>query len=345
MKAAVLRGHVIVVDDVPEPVPGAGQVLVETIACGICGSDLHCRLHGRDLVAASREAGLSVFDFDPDRDLVMGHEFSARVLDAGPGVSGPAPGTEVVAFPVVQTAAGPRAVGYSNDHPGGFGPRLVVDAAGVRPIPEGLDPRLAALTEPAAVGLHAVNRSILGAGSDTAIVLGCGPVGLMTIAALRMKGVPLVVAADLSLARRAMALRIGADVVVDPREEPPVEAWAGAGGEGRPVLFEAVGVPGMIDTAMRAAPAGSQVVVVGLCMQPDHFSPALGISKRLTLTFVLGWTPAEFDASLAGIADGTLDVAPLVTDEVGIDGVADAFDRLADPADQVKILVSPNGAV
>jgi threonine dehydrogenase-like Zn-dependent dehydrogenase len=98
----------------------------------------------------------------------------------------------------------------------------------------------------------------------------------------------------------------------------------------------------MIDTAMRAAPAGSQVVVVGLCMQPDHFSPALGISKRLTLTFVLGWTPAEFDASLAGIADGTLDVAPLVTDEVGIDGVADAFDRLADPADQVKILVRPN---
>jgi threonine dehydrogenase-like Zn-dependent dehydrogenase len=197
MKAAILRDRAIVVDDVPEPMPGPGQVLLETIACGICGSDLHCRFHGRELVAASRQAGMSIFDFDPDRDLVMGHEFSARVLEAGEGVRGLTSGAEVVAFPVVQTAAGARAVGYSNDHPGGFAPRVVVDAAGVRPIPEGLDPRLAALTEPAAVGLHAVNRSALDDGSGTAIVLGCGPVGLMTIAALRMKEVPLVVAADL----------------------------------------------------------------------------------------------------------------------------------------------------
>lgn len=343
MRAAVLRNGRIVADDVAEPVPGPGQVLVETIACGICGSDLHCRAHAHSFVRTSLEAGLSVFDFDPDRDLVMGHEFSARLLEPHPDLPGLRAGAEVVAFPVVRGPGGARSVGYSNDHPGGFGERMVLDAGAVRPIPDGLDAGLAALTEPAAVGLHAVNESRLGRAEGTAVVLGCGPVGLMAVAALKFRGVPLVVAADFSPRRREVASRMGADVVVDPAVEDAVDAWRAAGG-GRGselVVFDAVGVPGMIDTAMRGAPSGAEILVVGVCMEPDRIWPTLGIAKRQSITFVLGWTPEEFEESLLGIAEGRLDVAPLITDEVGVDGVADAFDRLADPQDQVKVLVRP----
>jgi 2-desacetyl-2-hydroxyethyl bacteriochlorophyllide A dehydrogenase len=327
---------------VPEPVPGPGQVLLETIACGICGSDLHCAQHAADFVASSRACGMRAFDFDVDADLVMGHEFSGRVLECGPDVDGVAPGRAVVAHPIVRTAGGARSVGYANDYPGGFGERIVVDAAGIVAVPDGLDPRLAALTEPMAVGLHAANAAAVDT-TRSAIVLGCGPVGLATIAALRFRDVPLVVAADFAPARRRLAEAMGAHVVIDPAEASAVDAWRAAGGRGPTVIVDAIGVPGIIDTAMKQAPRRSQIVVVGLCMQTDGFWPAIGINKELTISFVLGWTPEEFRGSLLGIAEGRLEVGPLVTGEVALDGVAGAFATLAKPDHHAKILVRPNG--
>ena len=342
MRAAVLRQGRIVVDDVAEPRPGPGQVLVDTIACGICGSDLHCRLHAHDFVAASRAAGMAVFDFDPDRDLVMGHEFAARVVELGPGVSGIAEGTAVVAHPVTVDERGVRSIGYTNEVPGGFGEQMVLGAAHVLPVPNGLDPRFAALTEPMAVGLHAVNASWVDR-THSAVVLGCGPVGLATIASLRAAAAPLIVAADFSPARRALAVQMGAHVAVDPTDVDAFEARAAAGGSGPTVVFEAVGVPGMIERAIAAAPRRSQVVVVGLCMQTDRIWPAVAINKEATMSFVLGWTPEEFRASLDAIADGRIDVAPLITADVALDGVAGAFDELANPERHAKVLVRPNG--
>jgi 2-desacetyl-2-hydroxyethyl bacteriochlorophyllide A dehydrogenase len=344
MRAVVLRRGQLVVDEVPEPEPGPGQVLVEVVACGICGSDLHCRHHAASFVASARRAGLSLFDFDPDRDLVMGHEFTGRVVARGPGAdpdrAGPEPGTLVVAHPSVRVDGRFHAVGYSNDYPGAYADRVVVDGRGALPLPAGTDPEHAALTEPLAVGLHAVNQS-RAAEQGSAVVVGCGPVGLATITALRLRGVPLVVAADFSPARRDLAARVGAHVVVDPRQQPAVDAWREAGGRGPTVLFEAVGVPGLIDAAMQAAPPRSEVVVVGLCMQPDRIEPTLGISKQLTLRFVLGWTAQEFRECLEGIATGRVDVAPLVTGRVGLDDTAAAFDELAHPDQHAKILVRP----
>ena len=342
MRAAILRGGEIVVDDVPEPTPSENQVLLETIACGICGSDLHAREHADEFIAASRDCGMAIFDWDTSRDVVMGHEFSARVLDVGRGVSGIRAGQEVVAHPVVTTAAGFKSVGYANDFPGGYGQRMIVNASGVIPLPTGSDAIHAALTEPIAVGLHAVNASWVDR-THSAIVLGCGPVGLAVIAALQLRDVPLIVAADFSPIRRARAAALGAHVTVDPRREEAVSAWRAAGGHGPTVLFDAVGVPGMIDTAMRAAPRHSQVLVVGLCMPSDQFKPAIGINKELTLSFVLGWTPEEFAMSMRAIASGELDVSPLITGHVPIEGVAAAFESLASPDDHVKILVRPNG--
>jgi threonine dehydrogenase-like Zn-dependent dehydrogenase len=292
----------------------------------------------------SRESGQEGFVFDVERGVVMGHEFSARVLE--PGTSGLRRGDAIVAQPVMPTARKVHVVGYSNEFPGGFGERMLLRGELCLRIPEGLDPRHAALTEPLAVGLHAVASSGIATG-EPAVVLGCGPVGLTTIAWLAEQGVEPIVAADFSSARRRLALRMGAHAAVDPREEPAVDAWRrvdprhDAPGRGL-VLYEAVGVPGMIDQAMRAAPRRAQILVVGLCMQPDRFHPTIGVNKELAIRFVLGWTPDEFRQSLRALADGKLEVEPLVTGEVGLGGVAAAFLALRDPEAHAKILVRPS---
>lgn len=170
MRAAVTRGGRIYVAEVPDPVPGSGQVLVETIACGICGSDLHAMKHLNRLVEAARATGVPL-DLDPDRELVMGHEFSARVIELGPDAVGLQPGDAVVSLPLVAAPGGPFQVGYSHEYPGGYGERMVLTAALCAKIPEGLDLRHAALTEPMAVGVHAVARSRIEKGEGA--IAGC----------------------------------------------------------------------------------------------------------------------------------------------------------------------------
>jgi threonine dehydrogenase-like Zn-dependent dehydrogenase len=107
------------------------------------------------------------------------------------------------------------------------------------------------------------------------------------------------------------------------------------------VIFEAVGVPGMLDAAMSDAPRGAQVLVVGVCMQPDTVRPMLAIGKELNLQFVLGYDPMEFAETLRRISEGELDVDPLITGSVGIDGIPGAFDELGHPDAHAKILVEP----
>jgi 2-desacetyl-2-hydroxyethyl bacteriochlorophyllide A dehydrogenase len=285
---------------------------------------------------------MQIFDFDPDADVVLGHEISARVLDVGPGVDGVRLDSVVAAHPVLRLPGRTVGIGYSNQYPGAFAERFVVDAAGLEVVPAGLEPRLAALTEPIAVGLHAVDLS-QAATLGSAVVLGCGPVGLAVIAALQLRKVPLIVASDFSATRRAFATRMGAHVVVDAATTDPIEAWRAAGGRGRTTVVDAVGVPGMLDRAVLAAPRRSEILVVGLCMQPDTFRPAIAINKELQFTFALGWSAEEFTASLRAIAEGTVDAASLVTGEVNLNGVAAAFDALSSPEEHVKILVRPNG--
>jgi threonine dehydrogenase-like Zn-dependent dehydrogenase len=349
MRAAVMRDKTLVVDDVPVPAPGPGQVLCRTLACGICGSDLHTLSHGEDMVAMSEEGSAAMPEgmpaptmMDLDHDVVMGHEFAAEVIEVGPEVENRAEGDLVVGMPIVFDVNGIHPVGYSNLYPGGYGEQLVLNELLTMPIPEGLDPLRAALTEPMAVGLRAVNRSKVTKG-EAAIVMGCGPVGLAVITMLSLKGIDPIVAADFSPARRALATTMGAHVVVDPAEETAGDAWRRVDGMKTAVLFEAVGVPGMLDEAMRAAPRDARILVVGVCMQEDRIYPMRGIGRELTITFSLGYDPMEFGETLGLIADGSLDVTPLVTGAVGIDGVPAAFKALADPETHAKILVIPGG--
>jgi len=348
MRAAVLnQGRLLVRDDVEEPTPGFGQVLVEVKACGICGSDLHFATHGADMLALTArmegmpDLGGGGMQIDLDRDVYMGHEFAAEVLAVGPDTEPAAPvGSLVTSIPVLIGMDGIHPIVYSNTVKGGYAERMLLSAPMLLEVPNGLPAEHAALTEPMAVGLHAVNKGQLAPGQG-AIVLGCGPVGLAVVAALRGRGVEPIVAADLSPARRRIAEQMGAQVVVDPREETGWAAWSRSGSGLPPVVFEAIGVPGILDDVLRAAPAQSRVVVVGVCMEHDVINPFFGISKELNVQFCLGYDPMEFAQSLRSIAEGEIDVTPMITGTVGLDGVPQAFADLADPEAHCKILVTP----
>jgi len=323
-------------DDVPDPVPGPGQVLVGVRSCGICGSDLHFAAHGSEVLSLGDQmaAGAGGMDVDLNRDVFMGHEFSAEVLEAGPDTETHPAGTLVTSIPVLLSTKGVEPIVYSNSTIGGYAERMLLSALLLLPIPNGLDLKHAALTEPMAVGLHAVNKSNIAPG-ETALVLGCGPIGIAIIAALRAHGVETIVAADFSPKRRELATTMGAHQALDPAQGSPFDTVKPA------VVFEAVGVPGIIDDVLLRARPGTRLVVAGVCMQPDTVHPFFAIAKEINVQFVLAYTPEEFAGSLRAIAEGDVDVAPLITGEVGLDGVGQAFDDLADPERHCKILVTP----
>ncbi|YCU75800.1 zinc-binding dehydrogenase [Mycobacteroides abscessus] len=343
MRASVLRnGSMVYRDDVPSPTPGEGQVLVKVSACGICGSDLHFAKHGARAIELSKQmVGMpSLTDgVDLSTDVFMGHEFAAEVIEAGPRTQAPASGTAVTSIPILLSAKGLEPIVYSNTTLGGYAEQMLLSAPLLLPIPNGLDPRHAALTEPMAVGLHAVNKSAIQPGTG-AIVIGCGPVGIAVIAALHNLGIEPIVASDYSSARRDLAQRMGAHQVVDPKIEPTFHAWSRIGA-GAPVIFGAVGVPGILNEVLRDAPRSARVVVVGVCMEPDAITPYFGIAKEVAVQFVLAYEPAEFSETLRRIAHGEIDVAPLVTGEVGLEDVGSAFADLGDPERHCKILVVP----
>jgi 2-desacetyl-2-hydroxyethyl bacteriochlorophyllide A dehydrogenase len=337
MRASVLRdGRMVYRDDLPEPVPGPGQVLVAVRSCGICGSDLHFAAHGELMLEMSEQAGAGAggIEVDLSRDIFMGHEFSAEILEAGPDTETHPAGTMVTSLPIVLSAKGFDPIVYSNSTLGGYAERMLLSAPLLMPIPNGLDPKQAALTEPMSVGLHAVNKSNI-APSETALVIGCGPIGIAIIAALRLRGVESIVASDFSPKRRELATAMGAHQVLDPAQGSPFDSVKAR------VVFEAVGVPGIIDDVLRRARRGTRLVVAGVCMQPDAVHPFFGIAKEINMQFVLAQTPDEFAESLRALADGEIDVAPMITGEVGLDGVGAAFDDLADPERHCKVLVTP----
>ncbi|MHA7987403.1 zinc-binding dehydrogenase [Rathayibacter sp. CAU 1779] len=379
MRAVTLYGGELAVEELPTPQPGPGQLLLEVQRCGICGSDLHARHSQDDLAEVLELCGYDRY-MRSTESVVMGHEIYGLVAGYGPGTKRTLPlGTAVVSVPLVRRGRDVDGIGLSAHAPGGFAEQVLVQETLTMPVPEGMSPDIAAMTEPMAVAWHAVNRGQV-AKKDIAVVFGCGPVGLAVITVLKARGVRTVIAADLSAGRRELARRCGADVVVDPSgvsvwdlaqagglvrsmeteyntgidaidgmRKLPVPWWqawrtldaVGATAPKRPVIFECVGVPGMIDGVLAQAPLHSRIVVVGVCMGPDAVRPSLAINKEVDLRFVVGYTPLEFRDTLHALADGTLDATPIVTGRVGLDGVAGAFATLADPEAHAKLMFDP----
>jgi threonine dehydrogenase-like Zn-dependent dehydrogenase len=367
--------------DQPEPVPGRGQVRIEVLRCGICGSDLHARTGCDQWAELALRAGYDRFARS-DQQIVFGHEFCGEVAEHGPACrKTTATGTQVVALPVLRGSRGIDMVGLSEQAPGAYAEQMLVEESLMMPVPNGLGADVAALTEPMAVGWHAVRRGEVGK-RTVAIVIGCGPVGLSVILLLKAKGVRTVVASDYSPGRRALGSACGADVVIDPTHDSPFTARERRGqladipsalelavgtreklerlpigwwhlwrlGEAlgaapkHPVIFECVGVPGVIDSVLAGAPMFSRVVVVGVVVGTDQITPAMAINKEIDLRFAFAYTPLEFRDTLQMLAEGKIDPAPLITGTVGLDGVDAAFTALGNPEGHAKILIDPRSS-
>lgn len=340
MKAAYQLDGTIQVGEVADPVPRTGQVLVRTNACGLCASDVHLLKGGQAVVDASREFGGPYSDLDLSRIFVPGHEFVGEILDYGPGSRRPLKlGTRVTSIPVVVAGAF-GIIGQSNDFPGGFGELMLLDENFLAEIPSDLDDDLAAMTEPLAVGLEH-SRAGDPAKDDVCLVVGCGAIGLGVIAGLRLRGVGPIVAADFSEARCNLAIQMGADIALDPREISPYEPLADLGGRVPTVIYENVGSPGMLGDIVKAAGFGAQVVVGGFCLEPEQVYVPQAQMKRLRISFAAGEEQQDLDLALKSIADGTIDVRPWLGASVGLSGVADALSAMSDPTSAVRTVVDP----
>jgi threonine dehydrogenase-like Zn-dependent dehydrogenase len=357
MQAAVTRSGQLVVGDVPDPQPSSGHVVARSLAAGICGSDLHALADYEHFTGLMVSVGAP--PLDPAADCVFGHEFCAEIVEHGPDTAKTLPvGTRVCSVPILVGPTGVEQIGYSNNYPGALAEHLVLQEMLLLPVPDSLPTELAALTEPLAVGEHAVELADLAPGQPC-LVVGCGPVGLAVIAALKGRGHGPVLAADFSPTRRRLAEALGADEVIDPAVESPHDRWAafgvfrtvmeraGAAMLGAevtdPVVFEAVGVPGMLQSLIAESPPHSRIVVVGVCMHSDSIEPFMAVAKEMELRFSFGYTPAEFAATLArlGSAEGVRGASQLVTASVGLEGAPGAFETLRSPGEHGKILVRP----
>ena len=355
MRAVIRRDGALVVDQMAAPVPEAGQVLCRTLVCGICGSDLHALDHYDHMIDLTSRIG-GVSHMKKGADTVFGHEFCCEVIESGPGGSRFKAGDRVVSVPGLVTPTGFETVGYSSRIPGGFAETMVLSEMLMLNVPNSLSAEHAALTEPLAVGEHAVAKA--DAERDhVPMVVGCGPVGLAVIASLKARGLGPIIACDYSPERRTAAQTMGADIVVDPARESPHDSWSEMGVPGsraqgvmaaamgklvrRPLIFECVGAPGVVAALALAAPVGARIVVAGVCMETDSIEPLVLISKEIELRYVLGYTPEEFGASLRSLAEGVTAYAGVITGVVSLDETPDAFLRLQTDKSQIKILVAP----
>jgi 2-desacetyl-2-hydroxyethyl bacteriochlorophyllide A dehydrogenase len=331
MRALVLRNKELTIKEIDRPKPGPGQVLARVLASGICGSDLHVARFMEEMIEASRRQGGRGLgaQLDPGRDLVMGHEYVAEIAELGPGVDNWSIGARVSSIPITA---------YNPDLPGAYSEYVLMNASLLLPVPQGLPNEVAAMTEPCAVGLHAARGGRVDA-AEIVLIMGAGPIGLMTLLWLKKAGVANVIVSDPAPARRDLAATLGADHVIDPASGSVAEAVRNAAGSVPRVVFECVGVEGTLQQAIDTVAPGGRIVVAGVCLREDRILPLVAIDKQVNIQFVLAYTQAEFAEALEALGDGSVGAAPLVTRMISLDELPAAFAALADP-DDCKVVVT-----
>jgi 2-desacetyl-2-hydroxyethyl bacteriochlorophyllide A dehydrogenase len=333
MRAAVFHGpgERLSIEDRQMPVARAGDVVLRVAYCGICGSDLHATEPSPTVL----EAGT-----------VPGHEYSGTVTEsASPDFS---PGDRVIGLPLQECdecrpsgqgcrdrlgilCPRNRIIGLNAATPGAYAEYLRMPAHHALKIPDGLDLKHAALTEPLAVGAHAVRAAgeMLGA---RVLVLGAGPIGLAVTMLARIAGAGEIVVSEPTAGRRAKAAAPGA-IVVDPAVTRPGPAE---------VVFDCVGVPGTLRQCIDFAPLHGRIIVVGVCRGEDTILPRVALRKELSIRFVPGYTRAEFAMVLEMLAAGRIDAEPLITGVIGLDETPAMFEALRKPGDHAKVLIDPS---
>lgn len=324
------------IEEVPVSVPGPDEAVVEIAFGGICGSDLHYWLHGA--------AGESILK----APMVLGHEIVGTVLRAAADGTGPAAGTAVAVHPATP---GPGAARYPEDRPnlspgctylgsaarfphtdGAFSRYATLPARMLRPLPEGLSLRTAALIEPASVAWHAVGRAGDVSGK-TALVIGSGPIGALAVAVLKRAGARRIVAVDMHAKPLEIAAAVGADEVLKGDE---AEAIAAVEAD---VVIESSGSHHGLASAIQGAARGGKVVMVGLLPTgPQPVLISLAITRELELLGSFRFN-GEIDEVITALADGTLFVDPVVTHDFPLERGLEAFEMARNSAESGKVLL------
>lgn len=351
MRAARFHGRGdIRVDEVPEPVTGPGQVMIDVEWCGICGTDLHEFLEG-PIFIPSPGAPHPLTGEEPP--VVMGHEFAGVVSAVGEGVTRVAVGDRVAVEPytVCGTCPACRAGRYNvcaqlgfiglAGGGGGFAEKCVVDQRWVHPL-GALGTDVGALVEPLAVAFHAVRLAEVAEGA-TAVVFGAGPIGLLVAACLRAGGAGQVVVVEPTAARKAKAAETGVDHVLDPTEVDVVQRVAElTDGAGADVAFECAGVDAVLAQAVASVRAGGKVVNVAIWGHDAVFAVNSLVMGEVTLLGSLAYC-GDHAETIALLADGKIDGEQFITARISLDDlVAGGFRELIDHKEaHVKILVHP----
>ena len=341
MKAAYMQNHRIHVGEVSDPVPMQGQALVRTHSCGLCASDAHFLELGSKVVEISKKFGGPYSNLDLSQVIVPGHEYVGEIIDYGPGSRRPLrTGTRVTSMPVMRIAGGHSVIGQSHDCPGGFGEYMLLDENVLMEIPSGLDDDMAAMTEPLAVGLEHV-RSGEPTKGDVPLVIGCGAIGLGVIAGLKLMGMGPIVAADFDPNRRDIAIKMGADIVIDPRELSPYDPIHGIGSRRANLVYECVGKPGLLNQIMNSVGFGARIVIGGFCLEPEQLYVPAGQMRRLKIFFAAGEEQQDLDLALRSIADGKVNIAAWLGGRVGLTGVEAALHAMGSASAPVRTVVDP----
>ncbi|HEY6533642.1 MAG TPA: zinc-binding dehydrogenase [Acidimicrobiales bacterium] len=339
MRAAVLRDGKLTVRETADPTPGPGQLLVRTLATALCASDVHFMDHPETIEGDPR------YLYDPDRDIVMGHEFVGEIVAHGPDCTGDIPvGTRVTSMPVLLGDAGSKVIGQHPDSPGSFGELFLLTERMARAVADGPSDDAIAVVDAFAVGEFYVRSANL-APDEIPIVLGAGAVGLSAVAALASRGAGPIIVSDYSAERRKLAAQFGADVLVDPAERHPFEVWKELaierGASREPVVIECVGAPGLMQSLIDLAPYRTRVYAAGGHYTGDHISVTAASQHGVTLQFGGGPQMEDWYGTLDAVVEGRLDPTPAIGMVVGLDGLPDALDLARRSEGPPRIVVHP----
>ena len=333
MKAVTFQGlhQPLAFESVPDPTPGEGELVVKVGRCGICGSDLHM----------TEDAAYGCKHGD-----ILGHEFAGEVVALGRGTEGFRTGDLVSVIPLVSCGACEacqrgevqwcKSFGLQG---GGYAEYAVTRPNQCVPLPTDLSLADGAIIEPLAVALHGINLSGMRTG-DKVLVLGAGPIGLAVAFWARRLGAGRVAVQDIAHFQEERALGMGADVFVVDTQNPVESAREGLGGEAD-IVFECVGVPGLIAQAVeQVAPRGT-ILLLGLCTKPDTFNSFAMLSKEVRLVTSAFFTRAEYIATLAALENGATAPRQMVTDTISLGQTPDVFEGLKRRTEQCKVLIAP----
>lgn len=333
MRAAVMQGlhKPLAVETIADPTPGEGDVVVKVGRCGICGSDLHMT----EDPAYGQGAGS-----------ILGHEFAGEVVALGKGVERLRKGDLVSVIPLqscghchaCQTGEVQWCERFGLQG-GGYAEYALTRPNQCVRLPSSASLADGAIVEPLAVALHGVVLSLMKIG-DKVLVLGAGPIGLAVAFWARRFGAGRVVVQDLADWQRDRALLMGAhDFVVEPAD--PVGSANRALGGKADVVFECVGVPGLIAQAVDQVRNDGTITLLGLCARPDSFNSFAMLSKQVKLVTSAFFTRQEYEAALDALDRGAVEPRLLVTDTITLDATPDVFESLRKRTHQCKVLINP----